>query len=222
MERYNSIITQISFTLFHFFLGYSSTENSWEPENNVINCQDLIKEFEAEEAKKNQSKTSNSNAPQLRTRKSQISTRSSSSPLKKSTNTNERSTRSSNRPSSNRKRTPSDGSIFTDDGDEDDDDEDDNGYIEKKLIKSLSSKRLRKNTSDTDTDTTPSIDGDDSDILDTTKLDHILDVRRDKKTNTIEYYIQTKKIKKPVWIKSSRLTEDYTQQVIDFLEEKYV
>jgi len=183
----------------------------------------LIKEFEAEEAKKNQSKTSNSNAPQLRTRKSQISTRSSSSPLKKSTNTNEKSTRSSNRPSSNLKRTPSDGSIFTDDGDDDDDDdEDDNGYIEKKLIKSLSSKRLRKNTSDTDTDTTPSIDGDDSDILDTTKLDHILDVRRDKKTNTIEYYIQTKKIKKPVWIKSSRLTEDYTQQVIDFLEEKYV
>jgi hypothetical protein len=167
----------------------------------------MIKAFEAEQAQKNKSKSTNSNT-------NQRSTRSSSSPKKQSTNKNERSTRSNVR--QHHKRSASNDSILTDDDDEDDN----NGYIGKKLIQSLSSKRLRKYT--TDTDSTPSIDSRDSDILDTTKLDQILDVRRNKKTNIIEYYIQAKKVKKPVWIKSDRLTEDYAQQVIDFFEEKYV
>jgi len=189
------------------FSGYSSADNSWEPENHVSNCQDTIKAFEAEQAKKNNSKNSNSNGSQLRT--SQRSTRSNLSPSKKSTRTSDRNSQKRQ----HNKRESSNDSIFTDD-------DDDNGYIGKKLIKSLSSKRLRKGTFDTDS--TPSIDSHDSDILDTTKLDHILDVRRNKKTDTVEYNIQVKKIKKPIWIKSDRLTEDYTQQVVDFLEEKYV
>jgi hypothetical protein len=164
----------------------------------------LIKTFEAEQAKKNKSKGSDSNGSERRT--SQRSTRSNLSPSKKSTRT---STRNSQTRQHN-KRESSNDSISTDD------DEDYNG----KLIKSLSSKRLRKIT--IDTDSTPSIDSHDSDILDTTKLDQILDVRRNKKTDTVEYNIQVKKIKKPIWIKSDRLTEDYTQQVVDFLEEKYV
>jgi len=168
----------------------------------------LIKAFEAEQAKKNKSKSSDSNGSERRT--SQRSTRSNLSPSKKSTRT---STRNSQTRQHN-KRESSNDSIFTDD------DEDNNGYIRKKLIKSLSSKRVRKIT--IDTDSTSSIDSHDSDILDTTKLDQILDVRRNKKTDTVEYNIQLKKIKKPIWIKSDRLTEDYTQQVVDFLEEKYV
>jgi len=32
--------------------GYSSSDNTWEPESHVANCQDLVKAFEAEEAKK--------------------------------------------------------------------------------------------------------------------------------------------------------------------------
>jgi len=177
--------------------GYSSSDNSWEPENHVANCQYLIKAFEAEQDTKN--------ASQRRT--SQRITRSSLSPSKKSIN--ERPTRTSK--SSARqslKRAFSNDSIFTDD-------EYDNGYIEKK-----STKRSRKST--IDTDTTPSIDSHDSDILDSGKLDRILDVRRNKKTNIIEYHIQVKKIKNPVWIKSDRLTEEYAQQVVDFLEEKYI
>jgi len=191
--------------------GYSSSDNSWEPENHVANCQNLIKAFKAEQAKK---KNLNSNPSERRT--SQRSTRSNLSPSKQSTNKNERPTRTSNRTSSARqslKRAFSNDSSFTDD-------EYDNGYIEKKLNKSSSSKRSRKST--TDTDITPSIDSHDSDILDMAKLDRILDVRRNKKTNIIEYHIEVKKNKKPIWIKSDRLTEDYTQQVVDFLEEKYV
>jgi hypothetical protein len=199
-------ITQNFFYVISFFAGYSSSENSWEPENNVVNCQDVIKTFEAEQAKKNESKDVNSNASQGR--KSQRTTRSSLSTPKQPINKSERPIRISSQ-----KRTYSDDSIITDD-------EDDNGYIEKKLNKSSSSKRSRKSTSDTEE--TPSIDSDDSDILDTTKLDNILDVRRNKKTNTIEYHIQVKKVKKTIWIKSDQLTEDYAQQVVDFLEEKYV
>jgi len=101
------------------------------------------------------------------------------------------------------------------------DNDDDDDYVEKKSTKQVSSsKRTRKST--TDSDVTPSIGSQDSDVLDSAKLDRILDVRRDKKTNTVEYHIQLKKIKQPTWAKSDRLTEYYTQQVIDFLEEKYV
>jgi len=184
---------------------YSSSVNTWEPESHVANCPDMVKAFEAEEAKKNKL-----NDSQQRT--SNRSTRSSLSSSKKSTNKNERPSRNS-LPRQQRKRVTSNDSMFSED-------EDDNGYFEKKLNKSSSSKRSRKST--TDTDITPSIDSHDSDVLDTGKLDHIIDVRRNKKTNTIEYNVQVKKIKHPVWIKSDRLTEDYTQQVVDFLEEKYV
>jgi len=174
----------------------------------------LIKAFEAEQAEKN----SDSNT--LRTRTSNRSTRSSLLPSKTSTNNVERVIRTSTRNLSTRqqrKRTVSDDddSYVTED-----EDDNENDYVEKKLSRSASSKRSRKSTSDTET--TPSIDSHDSDILDTAKLETILDARRDKKTNTIEYHIQLKKVKKTVWIKSSILTEDYSQQVIEFLEERFV
>jgi hypothetical protein len=163
----------------------------------------MIEAFEAEEAKKMKSNASQG-------RSSSRTTRSSLASPKKSTNNNERASRSSNRTSSTRqhhKRSSSNDSIFTEE-------DDNNGYTEKK------SKRSRKST--TDTETTPSIESQDTEILDTTKLDRIVDVRRNKKTNTVEYHIQVKKVKAPMWIKSDRLTEDYTQEVVDFLEEKYV
>jgi hypothetical protein len=177
----------------------------------------VLKAFQAEEAKK-----SKSDASQRRT--SNRTARSSLSSPKTSINKNERHSRSSNRSSStrqHRKRTSSDENNFTEDEDEDEDEDDnDNGYSEKKLSKSASSKRSRKST--TDTDTSSSLDSHGSDLLDTAKLDHIIDIRRNKKTNTVEYHIQIKKIKTPGWIQSDRLTEDYTQEVVDFLEEKYV
>jgi hypothetical protein len=182
--------------------GYSSSENTWEPKSHVANCQDMIEEFEDEQNKKDKSK--NSDSRELRT--SKRSTRFSCSPSIKKI---ERSTRTSNRNSSTRKRESSSESISTDN-------EDQNGYIEKKS----NFKRSRKST--IDTETTSSIDSYDSDILDMAKLDQILNVRRNTKIDKVEYYIQVKKIKKPVWINSNRLTEDYPQEVIDFLEDKYV
>ncbi|CAF2430684.1 unnamed protein product [Rotaria sp. Silwood2] len=196
--------------------GYSAAHNTWEPEDHVTNCQNLIKQFEGEEEKKNKSRNSNSNESQGHT--NTRSTRSSVLTPKQSINKSERSTRSSNRSLPMRqhnKRASNNDDMFT--GNED---ENDNGLSEKKSLKSVSSKRSRKNTSDSDS--TSSIDSYDSDILDISKLDQILDVRRNKKTNTVEYYIQVKKATKPLWINSTRLAEDYNQQVIDFLEEKYV
>jgi len=88
------------------------------------------------------------------------------------------------------------------------------------MEKKSSPKRARKST--TDTGTTSSIGDDDKDVLDMAKLDQILDVRRNKKTDEVEYQIQAKKMKKSVWVSTNQLTEDYSQQVVDFLEEKYV
>ncbi|CAF1054517.1 unnamed protein product [Rotaria sordida] len=203
--------------------GYSTSHNTWEPKDNVTNCQDLIKEFEAEEEKKNKSKNLNSNESQ-----GQINIRSTRSSgiltPKQSTNKNERYTRRSNRDLPTRqhnKRVSSYEGMFTDDEDDDEEDENDNGFIEKRSSRSATSKRSRKNT--TDTDATSSIESYDSgDILDISKLDQILDVRRNKQNNIVEYYIQVKNNKKPLWMNSNRLTEDYSQQVVDFLEEKFV
>jgi hypothetical protein len=199
------------------FSGYSSAENTWEPASHLANCQELIKEFEAEEANKKKSHKKKSNASEERT--SNRSPRSSLPRSTKSGDKNEKSDRGSNRNSAARqlrKRPANTDGYFTEDESDDDD------YVEKKSLKPVvsSSKRTRKNT--TDTDITVSSDSHDSDVLDTAKLDRILDVRRDKKSNTIEYHIQLKQIKKPTWSKSDRLTESYSQQVIDFLEEKYV
>ncbi|CAF0910774.1 unnamed protein product [Rotaria sordida] len=183
--------------------GYSTSHNTWEPKDNVTNCQDLIKEFEAEEEKKNKSKNLNSNESQ-----GQINIRSTRSSgiltPKQSTNKNERYTRRSNRDLPTRQHNKRVSS-----------------YEEKRSSRSATSKRSRKNT--TDTDATSSIESYDSgDILDISKLDQILDVHRNKQNNTVEYYIQVKNNKKPLWMNSNRLTEDYSQQVVDFLEEKFV
>ncbi|CAF4580805.1 unnamed protein product, partial [Rotaria magnacalcarata] len=57
-----------------------------------------------------------------------------------------------------------------------------NGHNEKK---SRPSKRSRRST--TDSEATCSDDSHDSDILDFFTLDHIVDVRRNKKENKVEY-----------------------------------
>ncbi|CAF0753019.1 unnamed protein product [Adineta steineri] len=198
--------------------GYSTADNTWEPVNNVNNCPELVKAFEAEHAAKTKTSSKKTEA--------RISTRSARSSVlssKKPTNDNKKRDRSRSAPSrTNNKSLTSHNSNFTDDEDENDDDDDDdnNNYLPKKSTRSPASKRLRKSTSDTEV--TPSINSNDSDILDIAKLDNILDVRRNKKTNTLEYQIQVKKNKKTFWVKSYQLTDDYHQQVIDFLEEKYV
>ncbi|CAF4598235.1 unnamed protein product [Rotaria sp. Silwood1] len=189
--------------------GYSTAYNTWEPKDHVANCQDLIKEFEAgeeENRKKLRSANPNESQGQINVR----STRSSVLTPKQSTNKGERSTRSSNRslPTRQHNKRAANHDDMVSEG------ENDNESIERK---SASPKRLRKNTNDTDL--ALSID---SDVLDTSKLDQILDVRRNKKTNMVEYYIQVKKVKKPIWMNSYRLAEDYHQQVIDFLEEQFV
>lgn len=86
--------------------------------------------------------------------------------------------------------------------------------------RSLLPKRSQQSLNDTNKNS--SIDNHNTDILDSDKLDHIVDVRRNTKRKTVEYCIQGKKNKKSTWINSSRLAEKYSQQVIDFLEEKYI
>ena len=171
----------------------------------------MVKAYEAKEAKKNKLKNSSLSTHESRT--SMRSTRSSLS-AKKSTSQNERSSRSTNRSSptsrQNRKRVSCHDGIFTED-------EDENGYVEKKSMKSGSSKRSRKST--IAIDMKPGVN---ADVLNTDKLDRIIDVRRNGKTNTVEYHIQLKKAKKAAWIDSDRLMKDYNQQVIKFLEKKYV
>ncbi|CAF2054563.1 unnamed protein product [Rotaria magnacalcarata] len=190
--------------------GYSAEDNTWEPEENVKNCRDLVKAFESEQEKKDKSKiaTESEKEGQINIR----STRSSQSPRTKSSNNNQRSTRSSIRSLPARKRSTSNDDIIIDD-----ESININGHNEKK---SRPSKRSRRST--TDSEATCSDDSHDSDILDFFTLDHIVDVRRNKKENKVEYSIQLKRNKKPTWINSNRLTEDYSQKVIDFLEEKYI
>lgn len=86
--------------------------------------------------------------------------------------------------------------------------------------KKSSLKRPRQNT--INSDTTSSTYSYDSGMLDVAKLDQILDVRRNKGTFQVEYNIRLRKVKKSVWVNSNRLTEDYAQEVVDFLEEEYV
>ena len=107
-------------------------------------------------------------------------------------------------------RTSSPEDIFTDD-------EDDNDYVGRVSSKSNSSKRLRH--SKTNVYTTSSIN---KDIFNNDTLDHIVNVRRNKQNDNVEYHIQVKKIKNSMWINSDRLSQDYHRQIIDFLEQKYI
>ena len=163
----------------------------------------MIKDFEAEQNKKGQPKSSQSS-------KSGANKKSARSSSGKKT---KRLTRTTHRNSSGQQNQKDESSFES----ASIDNEGNNGFIEKKS----NSKRSRKST--IDTETASSVDSfSNDDILETAKLDGILDVRRNKKIDTVEYFIQVKKIKKPVWVNSDRLIQNYTQQVINFLEDKYV
>lgn len=181
MERYIFAVIKNPNNSFHS-LGYSSSENTWEPENHLVNCQEMVRAFRAEQANKNQSEDSDSSQDR----------------------TSYRSTRSSVRQA--KRQFSTDSSSMNDDSDS--------------ISLRSSSKRLRQDT--IDSDTTSSTYSYDSGILDVAKLDQILDVRRNKDRYQVEYNIRLRKVKKSVWISSNRLTENYAQQVIDFLEEEYV
>ena len=74
-----------------------------------------------------------------------------------------------------------------------------------------------------DIENSPSYASEDGkDILGSNKLEKIVDVRRNKRTETVEYQIQLKKGKKPAWISADELAEAYSQEIVDFLQEKYV
>ncbi|UJR37989.1 hypothetical protein I4U23_030671 [Adineta vaga] len=185
--------------------GYSSADNTWEPESNVNNCPDLVKEFEAEQANTSENRTS---------------ARSTRSSLPVSTKLNNEDTDSSEDISkrSSRKRLPSVNSDTSENEDENDHD-----FVTRAIIKSRASSKRLRNSPPKSKNTKVSIYKTDNDMLDLVKIDEILDVRRNKKNNTIEYHIQVKqKDKKSIWVDSNRIKNDYAQEVIDFLEEKYV
>ena len=99
------------------------------------------------------------------------------------------------------------------------DDEDDEDYVQK-LTKSPSPRRSQKLSRHSDE--RRSIDANETDAINSAKLHQILAVRRGKQAASVEYQVQLKKLKKSLWIPSDRLTEEYAQEVIDFLEERYV
>ena len=168
----NIEITQNS-SIWHFdyFSGYSSADNTWEPESNLCNCQETLEAFEKQEEKKQSQSPSRSSQ---RLTRSPPSKRNSSRPLRK-------------RPSE----------------------------VETKA----SPKRLRNST--TNTNRSSSSDNNDEPV-DKSTIDRIVDVRRNKQVNSIEYLIQLKKSKKNVWLDKDQLIDIYSQQIIRFLEDTYV
>lgn len=173
-------------------LGYSSNDNTWEPETNVDNCLNLIQEFESRQ-----------------------SLRPTRSTLPRSTNTRQKHDNDSN---SSSKR-----SLSLDEDISEDEDASDKDFITTARIQSrTSNKQLRKSSSKT-TDSVISVYKTDTDVLDIFKLDEILDVRRNSKDDSIEYEIQLKqKDKKSMWVNVDRLKDDYPQEIIDFLQDKFV
>ncbi|CAF1295864.1 unnamed protein product [Adineta ricciae] len=172
--------------------GYSSKDNTWEPETNVDNCLNLIQEFESRQS--------------MRPTRSTLST---------STKARQKHDNHSN---SSSKR-----SLSVDEDTSEDEDDSDKDFITKARIQSrASNKKLRKCSSKT-TDSVISVYKTDIDVLDIFKLDEILDVRRNSKDKSIEYEIQLKqKDKKSMWVNADRLKNDYSQEIIDFLQDKFV
>ena len=66
-------------SLTNHFLGYSSSENTWEPEEHVDNCQEIVQAFLDEQAKRKRSRysDSDSNSDSSQSRAHQRMTRSS-------------------------------------------------------------------------------------------------------------------------------------------------
>lgn len=183
------------------FAGYSSDENTWEPESHVGNCHAMIEAFEAKEAQ--------SKKPRGRPSKKSMG---AGVPL---SNGEQRKSRSRSRQSSYRqvKETPSsDNEMLTDD-------EDDEDYVQKstKLPSPRRSQKLSRHSVDR-----RSIEANETDAIYSAKLQQILAVRRSKQKATVEYQVQLKKLKKSLWIPSDQLTEEYAREVIEFLEERYV
>lgn len=210
MERYSSRCNlSIRNHLWFISLGYPSADNTWEPASHVLNCQDLLKEFEEEQQT---SKRSPPSTPAKRTNKKLK--RSTLSPSTKADSRTRRSKRSPARSSSGgrpRKRSSNDNSLMTDDEDED--------FPPKKAKQQP--RRSRKSMNDSEN--TPSyVTEDDNDVFDTAKLEKIIGVRRNKRADLVEYQIQLKKGKKPLWVSAAQLAESYSQEIVDFLQQKYV
>jgi hypothetical protein len=82
-------------------------------------------------------------------------------------------------------------------------------------------RRSRKSLNGSE-NTSPYVMEDEDDVFDTAKLEKIIGVRRVKRGGVVEYQIQLKKGKKPLWISAAKLAESYSQEMVDFLQEKYV
>jgi len=187
--------------------GYSSADNSWEPESHVTNCRDTIKAFEAEQPKTKKS-TDNGSSSSKNRQQTARSSRSSSNNQQRGIKNKKSSHSSSTRTNTRKRPVLNYSDDFTDDEEEE----------EEEIIRPSSTKRSRKGTTDSDS----VYDNNSSHVLDNAQLDRILDVRRNKKANTVDYQVQLKTVHKPVWTTADRLSESYAQEIIRFLQNKYV
>lgn len=186
--------------------GYSSDENTWEPESHVGKCHDMIEAFEAKEAQDKK--------PRARPRM-----KSTGAGVPVSNGTPRRS-RSRSRHSAYRQEEESpssDNDMFTDD-------EDDADYVQKptKSPSPRRSQKVSRHSNERHSNERRSMNANETDAINSAKLQQILAVRRRKQPASVEYQVQLKQLKKSLWIPSDRLTEEYAQEVIDFLEERYV
>ena len=204
MERYSlkneSMISSIVKIDFEQFLGYSSSENTWEPESHVNNCQALIQAFENEQAKKKQS------SPSTR--------RSNGLPSKE----NRRTSRSRSRHSTTKQRmsnNQANQSLLTDDEEEED------AVVGRKRPNSKASPRRSCPSAYGKQKGDASSDKKDEQVLDTVKIESIVDSRRNRLTNQVEYQVHAKS-RKNFWISSDALAKANAEKIIQYFEKNYV
>jgi len=183
--------------------GYSSSDNSWEPATNVRRCQDLIKEFEKLRATSssttNDRKRSSANNSNVHDESKASNRHSRVSKEKQNSIGIPAQKKSPGQHSQSTKKRSADGT---------DDD------VERK------SKRLKQETDEDNSKLKTIFADDESPFNTTTRVEHILDVKRGPKKE-IFYLIQQKSKGKQQWISSAHVSEFYPEKAVEFWEDRF-